>query len=505
MSGHQSTYEPKLGFTKWLDSRLPIVRLAHDSFVDFPTPKNLNYWYTFGGILAICLVTQIVTGIVLAMHYVPHVDYAFGSVERIMRDVEYGWLIRYIHANGASMFFLAVYIHMFRGLYYGSYKAPREVLWILGVVIYLLMMATAFLGYVLPWGQMSYHGAAVITNLIGALPLVGDGIKTWLMGGPAIGNATLQRFFSLHYLLPFMIAGVVILHIWALHVPGNNNPTGVEVKDVKKDTVPFHPYYTVKDGFAIALFLLVFAGFVFYAPNVLGHTDNYIEANPAQTPAHIVPEWYLLPFYAILRAVTFDIGPIDAKLGGVLFMFGAIAILFVLPWLDSSKVKSMRYRPIAKQFFFGFVACGLLLGLCGAKNPDDNVIAFGAPKLGMTFSMEEQPRAMEYVEANDIALRREGDGIRTAVFKDFDQAKAFEAQFPQGQEPDMSVIKDGFKYLWLAQILMVYYFAYFLVVLPLLGLFERPKDEPETIAKSVLKRDTIAAGTAPDATPAPAE
>ncbi|MEL6212689.1 MAG: cytochrome b N-terminal domain-containing protein, partial [Pseudomonadota bacterium] len=267
---HESTYNPGTGVEKWLDKRLPVVRLMYDSFVDFPTPKNLNYWYTFGGILAICLVVQIVTGIVLAMHYVAHVDLAFDSVEHIMRDVNYGWLIRYVHANGASMFFLAVYLHMFRGLYYGSYKEPREMLWILGVIIFLLMMGTAFMGYVLPWGQMSFWGATVITGLFGAIPYVGEPIQTLLLGGPAVDNATLNRFFSLHYLLPFAIAGVVVLHVWALHIPGNNNPTGVEVKDVKKDTVPFHPYYTVKDGFAIAVFLVLFAAFVFYFPNSLG-------------------------------------------------------------------------------------------------------------------------------------------------------------------------------------------------------------------------------------------
>ena len=251
MSGHESSYKPNSGFERWLDTRLPIIRFAHDTAISFPTPKNLNYWYVFGGILAVCLAIQIITGVILAMHYEASVDGAFASVERIMRDVPFGWLLRYIHANGASMFFLAVYIHMFRGLYYGSYKAPREVLWILGCIIYLLMMATAFLGYMLPWGQMSYHGANVITGLFGAIPLVGESLQTWILGGPSIGNQTLQRFFSLHYLLPFMIAAVVILHIWALHVPGNNNPTGVEVKDVEKDTVPFHPYYTVKDGFCL--------------------------------------------------------------------------------------------------------------------------------------------------------------------------------------------------------------------------------------------------------------
>ena len=272
MSG-ESTYNPGNGFTKWMDTRLPILRLAHDSFVDYPTPKNLNYWWTFGGILTFCLVTQIITGIILAMHYTPHVDFAFNSVEHIMRNVNYGWLIRYIHANGASMFFLAVYIHIFRGLYYGSYKAPREVLWILGVIIYLLMMAAAFMGYVLPWGQMSLWGATVITNLFGAIPVVGESVAIWLWGGYSIDNPTLNRFFSLHYLIPFLILGVVILHIWALHVPGNNNPVGISVKS-KQDTVPFHPYYTVKDGFALTVFLILFAYFIFFAPNVLGHADT---------------------------------------------------------------------------------------------------------------------------------------------------------------------------------------------------------------------------------------
>ncbi|NOX83856.1 MAG: cytochrome b [Alphaproteobacteria bacterium] len=373
---HPSTYKPAAGFAKWLDDRLPIVRLAHDSFVDFPTPKNLNYWYTFGGILAIALVIQIITGVILAMHYTPHTSMAFDSVEHIMRDVNYGWLMRYVHSNGASMFFLAVYIHMFRGLYYGSYKEPREVLWMLGVVIYLLMMATAFMGYVLPWGQMSYWGATVITNLFSAIPLIGDDIRTLLWGGFSVDNPTLNRFYSLHYLLPFAIAGVVILHIWALHIPGNANPTGVEVKDVKKDTVPFHPYYTVKDSFAIVVFLILFAAFVFFNPDGLGHPDNYIEANPLATPASIVPEWYYLPFYAILRAITFDIGPISSKLGGVIAMFGSILVLFVLPWLDTSKVRSMRYRPAAKMFFFIFIAACLVLGYLGGQPAEGSYVLY---------------------------------------------------------------------------------------------------------------------------------
>ncbi|MFZ5719351.1 MAG: cytochrome b [Pseudomonadota bacterium] len=427
MSG-PSNYEPKTGIERWLDTRLPIVRFMYDTALDFPTPKNLNYWWTFGGILALMLGIQLVTGIVLAMHYVPHVDHAFASVERIMRDVNYGWLIRYMHANGASMFFLAVYIHMIRNLYYGSYKAPREVLWILGCLIYLAMMATAFIGYVLPWGQMSFHGAVVITNLFGALPLVGEPITTWLWGGFAVDNPTLNRFFSLHYLLPFVIAGLVVLHIWALHVPGNNNPTGVNVKS-KEDTVPFHPYYTVKDGFAIAVFLLLYASFVFYNPNILGHADNYIPANPLVTPAHIVPEWYFLPFYAILRAVP-------DKLGGVLLMFGAIATLFVLPWLDTSKVRSMRYRPTAKWYFWIFILAALVLGYCGAKLPDDPIIP----------------------------------GVSGFVLFD----------------------SDINSFVWLSRVATLYYFAYFLVILPILGLTEKPLPVPESISEPVLSHPASA-------------
>ena len=478
MSEHKSTYNPGTGIEKWIDKRLPLPRLVYDSFVDFPTPKNLNYWYTFGGILAFCLATQIITGVVLAMHYTPSVDLAFASVERIMRDVPYGWLIRYIHANGASMFFLAVYIHMIRGLYYGSYKEPREVLWVLGALIFLLMIATAFLGYMLPWGQMSFHGANVITGLFGAIPIVGDPIQTWLLGGPSIGNQTLQRFFSLHYLLPFMIAAVVILHIWALHVPGNNNPTGVEVKDVEKDTVPFHPYYTVKDGFAIVVFMILFAAVVFYFPYALGHTDNSIEANPLVTPAHIVPEWYMLPFYAILKSVNFGLGPIDAKLLGVIAMFGAIALLFVLPWLDTSKVKSMRYRPTARYFFFGFVAAGLLLGVCGAKNPDDAL-----PYMQMT----PDKLVVEYTDANGSAGK--------IFFDDYDEAKADMQQRGIAGQP---TIEKGraIRYIHLAQLLTAYYFVFFLLILPALGLIERPKNEPESIHKSVLKTPKAAPAAA---------
>ncbi|MGQ3672139.1 cytochrome b [Xanthobacter sp. TB0136] len=358
MEGH-STYQPKGKVAQWFESRLPLVGLIHSSAIAYPVPKNLNYLWTFGAILSFMLVCQIVSGIVLAMHYAPYATIAFERVEHIMRDVSYGWLLRYIHANGASMFFIAVYIHIFRGLYYGSYKAPREVLWILGVIIYLLMMATAFMGYVLPWGQMSFWGATVITNLFSAIPVVGPVIVEWLWGGYAVGDPTLNRFFALHYLLPFMIAGIVGLHIWALHHVGQNNPDGLDIKSVSKDTVPFTPYATLKDLLAIVVFIIFFSWFVFYTPNFLGHSDNYIPANPMSTPAHIVPEWYFLPFYAILRAVP-------DKLGGVLAMFAAIAVLAFLPWLDTSKVRSARYRPLFRFFFWVFAIVAVGLGYLGA-------------------------------------------------------------------------------------------------------------------------------------------
>ena len=356
MSDHE--YVPKSKFGKWFNDRLPLLTLA-SHLTDYPTPKNLNYWWTFGGILTFCLITQIITGLTLAMHYIAHADMAFESVEHIMRDVNYGWLIRYIHANGASMFFLAVYIHIFRSLFYGSYKSPREIIWIIGIIIYLLMMAAAFMGYVLPWGQMSFWGATVITNLFSAIPLVGQGIVEWLWGGYSVDNPTLTRFFTLHYLIPFLILGLVVLHIWALHVPGNNNPIGIDVKKPSKDTVPFHPYIVIKDGFALLMFMIVFAFFVFYSPNILGHADNYIEANPMVTPAHIVPEWYLLPFYAILRSVP-------DKLMGVVAMLSAILILAALPWLDTSKIRSAVFRPLYKQFYWILVIDVLILGYVGA-------------------------------------------------------------------------------------------------------------------------------------------
>jgi ubiquinol-cytochrome c reductase cytochrome b/c1 subunit len=358
MSGH-STYQPQSAFMKWMERRLPIAGLVYSSFVAYPTPRNLNYWWTFGGILTFLLAAQIITGIVLVMHYTPHADHAFNSVEHIMRDVNYGWLIRYLHSNGASMFFVAVYIHMFRGMYYGSYKEPREVLWILGVILLLLMIATGFMGYVLPWGQMSFWAATVITNLFSAIPGIGESIVTWLWGGYAVGNPTLNRFFSLHYLLPFVLVGVVVLHIWALHVSGQNNPAGIEVKS-EKDTAAFTPYATIKDAFGIVCFFILFAWFVFYIPNYLGHSDNYIPANPSVTPTHIVPEWYYLPFYAILRAVP-------SKLGGVVLLLASIVILVFVPWLDTSRVRSATYRPLYKQFFWIFIAVCIGLGWLGSK------------------------------------------------------------------------------------------------------------------------------------------
>jgi ubiquinol-cytochrome c reductase cytochrome b/c1 subunit len=343
---------------KWIDSRLPIFSMLDHEYNQYPMPRNVNYLWAFGAIAGVMLITMIATGLVLAMQYAANTAIAFDSVERIMRDVNYGWLLRYVHANGASFFFIAVFIHIFRGLYYGSYKGPREILWIIGVIILLLMMATGFMGYVLPWGQMSFWGATVITNLFSAFPIVGDPIVTWLWGGFSVDNPTLNRFFALHFLLPFVILGVVILHTAALHVCGSNNPLGIDIKG-PQDSVPFNPYVTLKDGFAVVVFFIFFAGFIFFAPNYLGHPDNYIPANPLVTPAHIVPEWYFLPFYAILRAVP-------DKLGGVLAMFGAIAVLFVLPWLDTSKVRSCKFRPIYRGFFWILVIDALVLGYAGA-------------------------------------------------------------------------------------------------------------------------------------------
>ena len=390
---------------RWFDERLPLFSYTREHLIDYPTPRNLSYWWNFGSLAGLILVLQIATGVVLAMHYTAHVDHAFDSVERIMRDVNWGWFLRYAHANGASMFFIAMYIHMARGLYYGSYKSPREILWGIGVIIFLLAMATAFMGYVLPWGQMSFWGATVITNLFSAVPIFGEGIVTWLWGGFAVDNPTLNRFFSLHYLLPFLIVGAIILHLAALHTHGSNNPLGID-RTSAEDSIPFHPYYTVKDAFGYALFFIFFGAFVFFSPNLLGHPDNYIPADPLVTPSHIVPEWYFLPYYAILRAVP-------SKLGGVILMFASVLILFFLPWLDTSKVRSGRFRPIFKWLIWPFFACVVVLGWVGA-NPPEGI----------------------YVTSGRIAT--------------------------------------------------VYSFAHFLIILPLLGRFEKPLPLPASISKPIL-------------------
>src|SRR6516225_610272 len=361
---------------RWIDHRLPFVAMLQRELYDYPTPRNLSYWWNFGSLSGIMLVVMIVTGIFLAMQYTPHADLAFDSVERIMRDVNYGWLMRYAHANGASMFFAIVYIHIFRGLYYGSYKAPRELLWILGVIILILMIATAFMGYVLPWGQMSYWAATVITSLFSAIPLVGQSIVTFLWGGFTVGDPTLHRFYALHYFLPFVIVAVVLLHLIALHRFGSNNPLGIDMKG-PQDSIPFHPYYTIKDMFGLSVFLLIYGFFIFYAPNFLGNADNYIPANPMQTPNHIVPEWYLLPYYAILRSITFSIFGIPAKLLGVVFSFGSLFMLFIVPWLDTSPVRSSRFRPIYEWVFWLLVIDVLALGWVGANPPEGLVVTVG--------------------------------------------------------------------------------------------------------------------------------
>ena len=353
----------------WIDYRLPIFSTLKHTLVDYPTPRNLNYWWNFGSLAGIFLLIQIITGIVLAMHYTPTVEGAFASIEHIMRDVNYGWLIRYIHMNGSSFFFIVVYIHVFRGLYYGSYKSPREVLWWLGLVILLLMMATAFMGYVLPWGQMSFWGATVITNIFSAVPVVGTTIVEWLWGGFSVDNALLNRFFALHYLFPFLIVAVVILHIVALHTHGSNNPLGIDKKG-PQDSIPFHPYYTIKDMFGLSFVLTIFVLVVFYAPDYLGHPDNYIPADPLKTPAHIVPEWYFLPFYAILRAIP-------DKLGGVIAMISSILILFVIPWLDTSKVRSATFRPMYKNLFWILLVDVVILTWIGGSPPEGNFILIG--------------------------------------------------------------------------------------------------------------------------------
>ena len=366
------------GAAKWFDDRLPLISTMHAHLIAYQAPKNLNYAWNFGSLAGIALMIQIITGLFLTMHYKPDAALAFDSIQHITRDVNWGWLIRNLHMVGASFFFIVVYIHMGRGLYYGSYKSPREVLWGIGVLIFFLMMATAFMGYVLPWGQMSFWGAQVITNLISVIPIVGDDIVVWVWGGYGVNDATLNRFFALHYLLPFIICAFVFLHLWALHNKGikSNNPTGIDLKK-KGDFVPFHPYYTIKDMFGLGLYLIPFTFMVFYAPDYLGHPDNYIPADPMTTPAHIVPEWYFLPFYAILRAINFNIFFLDSKLLGVIAMVASIAILWFLPWLDKSKVRSARFRPWYKILFWVFIINFFVLGWVGAKPPEGMYIIIG--------------------------------------------------------------------------------------------------------------------------------
>jgi quinol-cytochrome oxidoreductase complex cytochrome b subunit/cytochrome c1 len=465
---------------EWVDSRLPIFTMVQKEYGVFPTPRNFNYFWNFGALAMVFLVLMILTGVFLAMNYTAHEDYAFDSVERIMRDVNFGWLLRYMHMNGAHFFFAVVYIHIFRAMYYGSYKKPRELLFLLGVLIFVLMMATAFMGYTLPWSQMSGWGATVITSLFSAVPLVGEDLVTLLWGGFSVDNPTLNRFYALHYLFPFLIVGVVLLHVWALHVTGSNNPLGIEPK-TKKDTLPFHPYYTMKDLFGITVVLVLFAFIVFFAPNSLGHADHYIPFNPLVTPPHIVPEWYFLLFYAILRAITFDfniyicagialtavavfplytnrdkaLNPkpilffgalggllfmlgfvaqeaggnlislpftdftiITAKLGGVLAMFGAIAALALMPWLDWHKVRSARFRPLYRIALIAFVINAVILGIMGAK-------------------VAEQP------------------------------------------------------WVIISQLTTLYYFAFFFVILPLLSRIEKEEDLPTSIYASVVKKAAI--------------
>ena len=353
------------GHVRW--NKDYILSVVDGHIIDYPAPINLSYAWSFGALAGICLGIQIVTGIFLAMHYTPHIDLAFSSVEHIMRDVNSGWLIRYMHANGASMFFIVVYCHIFRGLYYGSYMAPREHLWCSGVVIFLLMMATAFMGYVLPWGQMSFWGATVITNLFSAIPVAGPSIVEWLWGGFSVDNATLNRFFSLHFLMPFVIAGMVIAHIALLHRDGSNNPLGI---DSSMDKIAFYPYYYVKDLFSVVVFVVFFSLFLFYYPNLLGHPDNYIPADPMSTPAHIVPEWYFLPFYAILRSIP-------DKLGGVAAMGGTIVILLFLPFINTSEVRSAAFRPLYRKLFWFIFADFLLLGWIGQEIVETPFIEIG--------------------------------------------------------------------------------------------------------------------------------
>jgi ubiquinol-cytochrome c reductase cytochrome b subunit len=370
------------GVLGWIDQRFPLTSTYKAHLSEYYAPKNFNFWYFFGSLALLVLVIQIVTGIFLVMHYKPDAAKAFQSVEYIMRDVPWGWLVRYMHSTGASMFFVVVYLHMMRGLLYGSYRKPRELIWIFGVAIFLCLMAEAFFGYLLPWGQMCYWGAQVIVNLFSAIPVIGPDLAIWIRGDYVVSDATLNRFFSFHVIaIPLVLLGLVAAHLVALHEVGSNNPDGVEIKEKKDangkplDGIPFHPYYTVHDILGVGVFLMVFSAIVFFAPEMGGYFleyNNFIPADPLKTPAHIAPVWYFTPFYSILRAITFPFLGLDAKFWGVVAMGGAVVILFFLPWLDKSKVKSIRYRPALHKWIYGvFVINFIVLGYLGVKPPSD--------------------------------------------------------------------------------------------------------------------------------------
>ena len=481
---------------EWIDQRLPLFTLMNKEYGVFPTPRNFNYLWNFGAIAMVMLITMIITGITLAMNYTPNALMAFDSVERIMRDVRHGWLIRYLHMNGASFFFIAVYIHIFRGLYYGSYKKPRELLWILGVVILLLMMATAFMGYVLPWGQMSFWGATVITNLFSAIPLVGDYIVTLLWGGFSVDNPTLNRFFALHYLLPFVIVGVVFLHIWALHVTGSNNPLGINVKG-PQDTIPFHPYYTMKDTLGLLVFLVLYLGFTFFAPNMLGHPDNYTPANPLVTPPHIVPEWYFLPFYAILRAITFDL---NVYLAGAGVIMGYLAYEYC--WLKSPR--NVLGAFIGKQLGLNkpvAINHALLLTVAVVLAVPGGLLAFFKDVAVLQPVIEHIPlRALSllpaklggvlamfgaivmlillpFIDNHPVRSARFRPWFRMAVYG---MVAAFIILGVCGAKPP-----EGF-WVPLAQVTTLYYFGFFLLLIPFFNNREPVQALPDSIHNPVL-------------------
>ncbi|MCZ2158381.1 cytochrome bc complex cytochrome b subunit [Bartonella sp. 220] len=366
-----SPYIPKSAVARWFDKRLPLPRFFYNAFVIFPVPRNLNYFYTFGGILTVMLLSQLLTGIVLALHYVPDVHLAFETGERFRREGQFGWLFRPWHCVGSSFFFIALYIHLARGLYYGSYKNMREMVWITGICIYMIMMATAFFGYVLVWGMMSVSAASVVVGLVKAIPLMGTWLHEALLGGYSVGQPTLNRFYVFHYFLSFVLLFLVGLHIWALHQVGQGNPTGLPIQ-FEKEIVPFAPYALIKDIFAIIVFLIFFAWFLFYMPDYMGQAENYSVADPLKAPLRVVPEWYFLPFYTMLRAITFNIGALSSTFLGVLLVVSSVFVLIFVPWLDRSKICSARYRPLYKIFFWAFIVDVLFLGWLGSREISDS-------------------------------------------------------------------------------------------------------------------------------------